>query len=313
MLLNGPTAGASITLEAGAAPLSIGREATRDFPIDDHQVSRLHARLWHDGRGWQIEDCGSRNGTRVNSQLVQRSVLEPGDLIRIGDRLIVFSQEAGVSEGVGLRVSAFACSTCAIRVARPGKWQALLEGFGVDSASRPVRNLSLLCRLATLLANQSQRHELVKVVVESLSQAFAGARVNIYLVGSDARLRRSHGMLSPEADSSDVAEGETSDEEDHLLASLAIERDEAMLIDTTHSARPLAAASGDEDAAQGTAIGVPIPGRGGPRGAIECFVAGYLEQMESLPPAVPHGQTPADSSGDDEPCVARAPARFDRG
>jgi pSer/pThr/pTyr-binding forkhead associated (FHA) protein len=31
-----------------------------------------------------IEDAGSKNGTRVNGELVQRHVLKHGDLLRVG-------------------------------------------------------------------------------------------------------------------------------------------------------------------------------------------------------------------------------------
>jgi pSer/pThr/pTyr-binding forkhead associated (FHA) protein len=75
VLVNGPTPGASVQLAQDGAAVTIGRDASRDVPLDDHLASRLHARVWFDGSSWQIEDCGSRNGTTVNSRLIGRSAL----------------------------------------------------------------------------------------------------------------------------------------------------------------------------------------------------------------------------------------------
>jgi pSer/pThr/pTyr-binding forkhead associated (FHA) protein len=45
--------------------LLIGRSASADLRLDDSQVSTRHARLVHDGKGWQITDLASLNGTFV--------------------------------------------------------------------------------------------------------------------------------------------------------------------------------------------------------------------------------------------------------
>lgn len=62
--------------------------------IDDLEVSRVHARLTHvSGDDWSICDLGSKNGTFVNGIAVAGAgqVLEPGDIVRLGDTLLVFS------------------------------------------------------------------------------------------------------------------------------------------------------------------------------------------------------------------------------
>ena len=98
VLLNGPTPGAMLRLDANQEPVTIGRDASCSLPIDDHQCSRLHARVWADNGRWIIEDCRSRNGTQLNYQPIERSALEPGDLIRLGERLIVFVEESSAAE-----------------------------------------------------------------------------------------------------------------------------------------------------------------------------------------------------------------------
>ena len=49
---------------------------------------------------WRLEDCESRNGTHVNAQAVQRAVLQTGDLIRIGQQMVVFSSEEPAYRGL---------------------------------------------------------------------------------------------------------------------------------------------------------------------------------------------------------------------
>jgi hypothetical protein len=63
--------------------LSFGRGLENDVVLDSLTVSREHARLDR-ADGLVIEDLGSRNGTFVNGQRVQRARVGPGDRIRLG-------------------------------------------------------------------------------------------------------------------------------------------------------------------------------------------------------------------------------------
>ena len=78
IFINGAQPGSAVVLDRESNGLTIGRGETRDIPLDDPVASRLHARLWFDGQHWQIEDCGSSNGTKVNSEWVERAILEAG-------------------------------------------------------------------------------------------------------------------------------------------------------------------------------------------------------------------------------------------
>jgi pSer/pThr/pTyr-binding forkhead associated (FHA) protein len=64
---------------------TIGRTARADFIVSAALVSRLHCRLTAD-RADQlvVEDLGSRNGTHVNGQRVERAPLKPGDRLTVG-------------------------------------------------------------------------------------------------------------------------------------------------------------------------------------------------------------------------------------
>jgi pSer/pThr/pTyr-binding forkhead associated (FHA) protein len=72
----------------------IGRQASCDFFVDDPTVSKHHADLRRAGDDWLLVDAGSRNGTRVNGWRVREVALRDGDVIRLGDAELVFSEPA---------------------------------------------------------------------------------------------------------------------------------------------------------------------------------------------------------------------------
>ncbi len=73
------------------APLPIGRAGTEGLVLeDDAQVSRLHAKvaLDSDGRRARITDV-STNGTYVNGCRVVEATLGDGDVVRVGDSILL--------------------------------------------------------------------------------------------------------------------------------------------------------------------------------------------------------------------------------
>ena len=67
----------------------IGRREDCDLMIPLGEVSRKHCRLVRDGDLLKIEDLGSANGTFLNGQRVQESLLAPGDTIQVGPVVFV--------------------------------------------------------------------------------------------------------------------------------------------------------------------------------------------------------------------------------
>ncbi len=63
----------------GADVLTIGRNPDNHLFLDDVTVSRRHARILRDGRGYLIEDLRSLNGTYVNRRRIERHRLRDGD------------------------------------------------------------------------------------------------------------------------------------------------------------------------------------------------------------------------------------------
>ncbi|MFZ0535036.1 MAG: FHA domain-containing protein [Anaerolineales bacterium] len=68
--------------------VSIGRDISNDFVINDAEVSRKHARLILEGDRYKIEDLNSTNGTYIDGQrLIGPHVMAIGEIILFGDNI----------------------------------------------------------------------------------------------------------------------------------------------------------------------------------------------------------------------------------
>ncbi|MEO8179358.1 MAG: sigma 54-interacting transcriptional regulator [Deltaproteobacteria bacterium] len=84
------------------------RQARRDttaqsleLTLPDPWASTEHARLSRAGPVWRIEDCGSRNGVRINGRSVTAEQLADGDVIELGHTLLYYRQGASPAQGTG--------------------------------------------------------------------------------------------------------------------------------------------------------------------------------------------------------------------
>ena len=84
----GPNAGSKFFLDADG--IAIGRHPDSAIFLDDITVSRRHAEIRRKDGGFALQDVGSLNGTYVNRERVEKSVLRPGDEIQIGKFRLVF-------------------------------------------------------------------------------------------------------------------------------------------------------------------------------------------------------------------------------
>jgi pSer/pThr/pTyr-binding forkhead associated (FHA) protein len=84
VMLAGPTPGAEFPLDSER--MTIGRAEDAGISINHNSVSRLHCEVHALGDGrFEIVDKGSSNGVRVNGSDLRRGIVEPGDVIELGD------------------------------------------------------------------------------------------------------------------------------------------------------------------------------------------------------------------------------------
>jgi pSer/pThr/pTyr-binding forkhead associated (FHA) protein len=98
----GPTVARSIELPDDTAEIRIGRRPDLELPLPYPALSALHARLLRTEGGWQVEDLGSTNGTRVDGErLAARAprAIGPGAQLTLGQITLVF--DGTVASGTG--------------------------------------------------------------------------------------------------------------------------------------------------------------------------------------------------------------------
>lgn len=128
--------GATMSYSVVSAPtgrITVGRLPDNDVVLDDLLVSRHHAELRRDARGWTITDLGTGNGTFVNGARVRSMPVGPHDVIGIGHALLQLQGEQLVA-AVDTGDVAFEVRDISVRTAE-GK--PLLQGvnFGLPGKS----------------------------------------------------------------------------------------------------------------------------------------------------------------------------------
>lgn len=103
VMRSGPTPGVTFPLDGDQ--LTIGRDSTNPVAINDAEVSRKHARLMFQGGKYVLEDLGSTNGTFVNGQrLVGPVVLKPGDVVSLGEQIVLMYDAIAADAGATVAV-----------------------------------------------------------------------------------------------------------------------------------------------------------------------------------------------------------------
>jgi hypothetical protein len=104
VMRSGPTPGVTFPLEGDQ--LIIGRDSSNHVAINDAEISRKHSRLTFQGGKYVLEDLGSTNGTFVNGQrLAGPVVLKPGDVISLGEQIVLMYDAISIDPGATVAVS----------------------------------------------------------------------------------------------------------------------------------------------------------------------------------------------------------------
>jgi len=72
---------------------NIGRQEENNLVIDNLRVSRVHAQIRRNSKGFNIIDSNSTSGTKVNGHLIDKHQLSNGDVIEIADVPLIFNMD----------------------------------------------------------------------------------------------------------------------------------------------------------------------------------------------------------------------------
>lgn len=89
-LISEPDPGRRISIDVRNRAVFLGRDENCEITIDDPSVSRRHARIYREQRAGEspaivLQDLGSTNGTYVNDHPADRTRLQSGDALFLGD------------------------------------------------------------------------------------------------------------------------------------------------------------------------------------------------------------------------------------
>jgi len=90
----GPNMGKRFPLDEDE--IVVGRGGDCDIQIDRDSVSRRHARVFNVGKGWEVEDLGSTNGSYINDVPIERSPLRDSDFLKVGSAIFKFLSGSGI-------------------------------------------------------------------------------------------------------------------------------------------------------------------------------------------------------------------------
>lgn len=96
-LLYAPSSGGLRQWSLAGGRVELGREVQGAGDVrltQDRKASSRHARITKAGDALVVEDLGSRNGTYVNGHAVDSRPLSDGDVLRVGDTLLLLRWEA---------------------------------------------------------------------------------------------------------------------------------------------------------------------------------------------------------------------------
>jgi pSer/pThr/pTyr-binding forkhead associated (FHA) protein len=92
----------SVDFPDETAEIRIGRRPDLELPLPDRALSALHARLVRGEGGWQVEDLGSTNGTRVDGDRLAPGTPRPlasGARVALGQITLVFEGQVSALLG----------------------------------------------------------------------------------------------------------------------------------------------------------------------------------------------------------------------
>ena len=176
----GPRRGQEIPIEESA--LSIGRDKTNRLPVVDPALSRQHCEVTLRGKISTIRDLDSRNGTFVNGVPIKERVLRDGDLIALGESVVLFVDRREPVAAVPTEEEDDGATISELTIElRPEDARYSPTGVAATTPaaqSRSEADLGALLRISTALSALRDRETLQRTLIERLLEvipADAGA------------------------------------------------------------------------------------------------------------------------------------------
>jgi phosphoserine phosphatase RsbU/P len=161
-------------------PFSVGRKVDKDLVIADPRVSRDHALIVLEDDGFYLVDQGSKHGTFVNGERIQRQKLERNDRLEFGARdstYAIFNPAHGTSN-----------------TARD--FLSQISGIQISQESSDLEKLTLFLEAARKLNTAGVLDEILMTMLEVTLRLTRAERGYVFLKDDEGNLRLGAGRNS---------------------------------------------------------------------------------------------------------------------
>jgi phosphoserine phosphatase RsbU/P len=158
-------------------PFNVGRKVDKDLVIADPRVSRDHAQLIQEGQDFFLVDLGSKHGTYVNGERIQRQKLERGDRLEFGARdsaYILFNPSHATSN-----------------TAR--EFLSQISVIGIKPEATELEKLTLFLEAARKLNTAGVLDEILMTMLDVTLQLTRAERGYVFLKDEEGKLRLAAG------------------------------------------------------------------------------------------------------------------------
>src|ERR1700691_2575128 len=158
-------------------PFSVGRKVDKDLVIADPRVSRDHAQIVLEGEDFYLIDQGSKHGTFVNGERIQRQKLERNDRLEFGARdsaYILFNPAHNTSN-----------------TAR--EFLSQISGIQIKQEATDLEKLTLFLEAARKLNTAGVLDEILMTMLEVTLRLTRAERGYVFMKDDDGKLRLAAG------------------------------------------------------------------------------------------------------------------------
>ena len=168
------------TINLDHSPFTVGRKIDKDLVIADPRVSRDHAVIISENGEFHVVDEGSKHGTFVNGERVQRKTLERNDRVEFGARdvnYVVFHPVQGTSN-----------------TAR--EFLSQISGIHIPTGTAgttDLEKLTLFLEAARKLNTTGVLDEILVTLLDATLKLTKAERAYVFLKNEDGKLRLAAG------------------------------------------------------------------------------------------------------------------------
>jgi phosphoserine phosphatase RsbU/P len=168
------------TLYLDHSPFTVGRKMDKDLVIADPRVSRDHALIVSENGKFVVEDQGSKHGTFVNGERVDRKLLDRNDRIEFGARDTIYV--------------VFHPQSVTTNTARD--FLSQISGIQISSEVTDLEKLTIFLDAARKLNTTGVLDEILLTLLDVTLKLTGSERGYVFLKNVDGKLRLAAGRNS---------------------------------------------------------------------------------------------------------------------